>query len=121
MKLFEIKHRFYGNVLFKLETKSIKLCIEAAVNSGADLTGAYLRGADGDKIKIEKTPLQILGLHWDVLVFDNHMKIGCEFHSIKEWEGFSDGGINGMDHNALDLWKESKKFLISFCQRSRAL
>jgi len=44
--LFEIKHRFNGSVLFQLETKSFKLCANAAVKSGADLRGAYLGGAD---------------------------------------------------------------------------
>jgi len=43
--LFEIKHRFTGAVLFSLETESLKLCVEAAVKSGADLRGAYLGGA----------------------------------------------------------------------------
>ena len=48
---FEIKHRFSGAVLFALETESMKLCVEAAVNvcanlMGADLGGANLMGAD---------------------------------------------------------------------------
>ena len=63
---FEIKHRWNGNVLFSLETESIKLAVEAAVKSdanlrdvdlgdadlgdanlyGANLGGANLRGAD---------------------------------------------------------------------------
>ena len=42
----EIKHRITGRVLFSLETESLKLCVEAAVRSIADLRGAYLRGAD---------------------------------------------------------------------------
>jgi hypothetical protein len=51
MKLFEIKHRISGSVLFSLETETLKLTLEAAVKTGADLTGAdltgaYLRGAD---------------------------------------------------------------------------
>ena len=41
----EIKHRITGRVLFSLETESLKLCVEAAVRSIADLRGAYLRGA----------------------------------------------------------------------------
>ena len=40
----EIKHRITGRVLFSLETESLKLCVEAAVRSIADLRGAYLRG-----------------------------------------------------------------------------
>ena len=43
--LFEIKARFGGYVLFSLECGSLKVCVEAAVKSGADLRGAYLRGA----------------------------------------------------------------------------
>ena len=48
---FEIKHRFTGSVLFSLETESMKLCVEAAVKSranlsGADLSRANLSGAD---------------------------------------------------------------------------
>jgi hypothetical protein len=44
--LFEIKNRFSGEVIFKLETESIKLCLIAAVKSGADLSGANLYGAN---------------------------------------------------------------------------
>jgi hypothetical protein len=44
--LFEIKHRFTGSVLFGFECGSMKLCVEAAVNSRADLSGAYLSRAN---------------------------------------------------------------------------
>ena len=48
---FEIKHRYSGNLLFSLETESLKVCVEAAVKarahlSGANLSGANLSGAD---------------------------------------------------------------------------
>ena len=43
---FEIKSRWDASVLFSLETDSLKLCIEAAVKSRANLGGANLRGAD---------------------------------------------------------------------------
>jgi len=45
MKLFEIRHRISGSVLFSLETETLKLTLEAAVRGGAYLGGAYLRGA----------------------------------------------------------------------------
>jgi len=35
--IFKIKNRFTGHVLFSLETESLKLCVEAAVNDGAYL------------------------------------------------------------------------------------
>ena len=44
--LYTIEHRVSGAVLFSLGCGSFKLCVEAAVKSGADLRGAYLRGAD---------------------------------------------------------------------------
>jgi len=43
---FEIKHRWSGAVLFSLECDSLKLCVEAAVQSGADLSRADLSRAD---------------------------------------------------------------------------
>ena len=43
--LYEIKSYFSGRILFSLETDSMKLCVEAAVKSGADLRGADLSGA----------------------------------------------------------------------------
>ena len=45
-KIFEIKHRFTGAVLFSLETESLKLCVQAAVKAKADLSGANLSGAN---------------------------------------------------------------------------
>ena len=43
---YEIKHRYSGNLLFSLETESLKLCVEAAVKSGANLYGADLYGSN---------------------------------------------------------------------------
>ena len=42
---FVIKSWYNGCILFSLETSSMKLCLEAAVKSGADLRGADLSGA----------------------------------------------------------------------------
>ena len=46
MTLFEIKHRLTVAVLFKLETESLKMCVETAVKRSADLRDADLRDAD---------------------------------------------------------------------------
>ena len=51
---FEIKHRYENTVLFSGEFGSLKLAVEAAVKSGADLSRADLSGAEG----IEKQPPQ---------------------------------------------------------------
>ena len=44
--IFEIKHRFSGEVIFKLECESMKLCVVAALKSEANLSEADLSGAD---------------------------------------------------------------------------
>ena len=43
---FEIKHKLTGAILFALETESMRLCIEAAIKSKADLQYADLQYAD---------------------------------------------------------------------------
>ena len=43
---FEIKSWINGSVLLSAETESLKLCVEIAVKSGADLSGADLSGAN---------------------------------------------------------------------------
>ena len=71
---FEIKHRFSAEILFASKGQSLKLVVEAAVESGAnlsganlsranlsgaDLSGAYLSGATGINPNL-CTPLLIL-------------------------------------------------------------
>jgi len=46
MKLYQIKHKLNDSILFELECGSLKLAIEAAVKSGANLRNAYLYGAN---------------------------------------------------------------------------
>ena len=55
--LFEIKYRFSGAVLFSLETESFKLCVEAAVKSGANLSGADLTRADLSEVNLIRADL----------------------------------------------------------------
>ncbi len=88
---------------------------------GANLRGAYLRGADlrgatyGDGTPMANEPIQVVGLHWDVLILDDHMKIGCELHSFEGWAGFDDEQIAGMDSAALEFWWQYKAALIAIC------
>jgi len=54
---YEIKNRFTGSVIFSLETESLKLCVEAAWKSGADLSGADLSGANISRANISGADL----------------------------------------------------------------
>ena len=139
---FEIKNYLTGSILFSLETDNLKLCVEAAVKSGADLEGANLRsanlrsanlwGADlrsanlGDanlwgakietNITVTKPPIQILGLEWLVTIWDAHMQIGCEFHSHNKWIGFSDDDWLRMGGKAaLKMKREQFPAIIKLC------
>lgn len=48
MTLHQIKHRYSGKVLFLLECRSLKLCLEAAVKAKINLDGADLAGSNLD-------------------------------------------------------------------------
>ena len=53
----EIKHRFSGAILFALETESMRLCVEAAVQSRVSLDYASLVGARLDGASLDGASL----------------------------------------------------------------
>src|SRR3972149_1638376 len=90
--LFEIKHRYSGAALFSLETDSWKLCVEAAMKSGADLRYANLRyatlwspafrypglgSADLQYANLQYADLQSAGLQYADLQSADGEKIKC--------------------------------------------
>jgi len=115
---FEIKARYDGPVLFSVEAESLKLAVEAAVRAKANLRGSDLRGAIiAPKVRIARSPLQILGLCYPVIIWDEHMKIGCEFHGLAEWKAFSDEQISSMGpSNALTFWRAHKDGLFAIAE-----
>jgi uncharacterized protein YjbI with pentapeptide repeats len=90
--------------------------LSGAYLSRAYLSGAYLSGADYMGIKIKNIPTQILNLRWPILIFENHMQIGCKFHTHKEWSNFSDDEISAMDSEGLQDWKKYKTVLMEMCK-----
>ena len=80
--------------------------------AGAYLEGAYLEGATYGIATLSKGLLQLFGMRWSVMVFDSHIKIGCEFHSTAEWAAFDDDRIAEMDGNALEFWMKNKEFIL---------
>ena len=83
--------------------------------SGANLSGANMYGVDGEAMTIKKTPIQISGLRWHVTIFDNDMRIGCEYHSLANWWSYDDARISGMGSYALEFWKHHKAMLHEIC------
>ena len=137
----QIMHKFETRVLFECEADSLKIAIEMAVKqkinlsgaylSGANLSGAYLDGANLDRAylygayldganlyganlsgeKLDKCPIQLLGLKWFVLITKKNIKIGCELYTAEEWFKFPDKRIALMHSDALAWWKDNKKVI----------
>jgi uncharacterized protein YjbI with pentapeptide repeats len=78
----------------------------------ANLARANLEGATYGIATLKNGLFQFLGKYWPVLIFDAHIKIGCQLHSTAEWEAFTDDEISKMASNALEFWKENKDLII---------
>jgi len=106
----------YGTNLREADLREANLC-EANLRE-ADLRGANLReadlcGANYNGEKLEKEPMQILGLKYHILITKEQVKIGCELHKIEEWKKFTDKEILSMDgKNGLVWWKKHKKLVL---------
>ncbi|HZS71040.1 MAG TPA: DUF5758 domain-containing protein [Candidatus Acidoferrum sp.] len=60
---FEIKSWITGGVLFSIETDTLKLAVEAAVKSRANLSGANLYGADLSRANLSRANLSGANLY----------------------------------------------------------
>ena len=131
MKL-SILSRFNASILFEYEAEenSLKITLQVAVKTDADLYGADLRDADLrganlygadlryanlDGEKLVKTPLQLNNLKWFVLISDKYLRIGCQRFTIEEWRNFDDAAIVKMDFAALKFWRKWKAPIIALC------
>jgi len=62
------------------------------------------------------TPINIIGLDYNVTISDAHMMIGCEHHLISEWKSFDDRRIIQMDGaRAAKFWKTHGPYLLALC------
>lgn len=125
---FQIKHRCTTAILFEKDCDSLKLCVEAAAETKADLRAADLRAADlsaadlsgafyGDDLPLRHPPIQISGLRWHVLILDRHMQIGCELHSLADWQQFDDAQIARMSpRHGAEFWASYKEPLFTLAR-----
>ncbi len=95
--------------------------LDGASLVGARLVGARLVGASlkdvqiRHDVKIQRAPLVLSGLDYPVVVFDEHMQIGCEFHTLADWTNFDDRRITQMDgRNSLRFWTAHRTGLLAF-------
>ena len=135
----QIRHLITDAVLFECEAPddlhsglhmrhALEKAVEAHANlrdanlSGANLSDANLSGASfGEGVTAEQGVLQLIGLRWDVIIFDAHMRIGCQMHPLSDWASFDDRRIAEMDGvHALRFWRQHKSALLTLAQRGNA-
>ena len=114
---YQIKNRFTMEVIFEHEAESLKIAVEFAIKSGANLYGANLSGADlrsanlyGEKVT--KCPIVICaGTKWWICITEKHIQIGCQTFTAVDWFKLDDDTISKMASDALPWWKENKKII----------
>ena len=85
--------------------------------SGANLSGAKVADKAGNVIVVSSAPLILYGLDYLVMVWDEHLKIGCEMHKIADWKEFSDRRIAEMDGlSATKFWRRHKAALLALAE-----
>ena len=85
---------------------------------GANLRGANLRGADLIYSNLSGADLIVLQMDlWTAYITTNHIRIGCQSHTLSEWENFTDEEISSMHTDALEYWNRNKEVIIALCKR----
>jgi len=120
MKIFNTS----GELILETESKNLRGAnlrganlryadLRGADFSGADLSGADLRGAD-----LSGADLIVLQMDlWTSYITTNHIRIGCQSHTLSEWENFTDEEISSMHPGALEYWNNNKEVIIALCKR----
>jgi uncharacterized protein YjbI with pentapeptide repeats len=85
---------------------------------GVDLRHANLLGADLRDANLRDADLIVLQMDlWTAYITTNHIRIGCQSHTLIEWENFTDEEILEMHPGALEYWNKNKEVIIALCKR----
>lgn len=90
---------------------------DARVSGDAQVYGnAWVSGDAWVYGDAQVSPINIIGLDYNVTITDAHMTIGCEHHLITDWQSFDDRRIIQMDGaRAARFWKTHGPYLLSMC------
>ena len=67
--------------------------------------------------EVTRTPVNIIGLQYNITITDNHIRIGCQQHTPEKWESFTDREILEMDgRDGLTWWKIQKPLILGQAQ-----
>ena len=80
--------------------------------TGANLKDANLRGANGNLRHIKSIQMEKYYITYTFSI----VQIGCERHSIEEWQKFSDETIAKMDNGALEWWTKWKPIIMQIIE-----
>ena len=84
----------------------------------SNLSSANLRGADLIYSNLSGADLIVLQMDlWTAYITTNHIRIGCQSHTLSEWENFTDEEISEMHPGALEYWNKNKEVIIALCKR----
>jgi len=88
--------------------------------AGANLAGANLSGAKWDSegaIKTTIAPVMFYGSTWPIMIFDRHVKIGCQVHTTEDWAAFDNEAIARMDGvHARKFWDQWKTVVLAMAE-----
>ena len=129
MKLVHCKT---DTTLYQADCKSLKQLLRQAIDDGANLRGANLGGATyGHGVTITQPPLHVLHGEYDVLIMDNHAKIGCKVRTLKQWWDATDDHIASMAGDSVaasndeadlppsvKLWRQYKQAIFALAEAS---
>ena len=85
--------------------------------SSADLRSANLRYAVGEMRYVKSLQCEKYYISYTATT----LNIGCQSHTILEWQNFDDDAISKMDGGALEWWQKWKPILMNIIEASPAL
>ena len=83
----------------------------------ADLSSADLRYAVGEMRYVKSLQCEKYYISYTATT----LNIGCQSHTILEWQNFDDETISKMDNGALDWWRKWKPILMNIIKVSPSL
>ena len=70
--------------------------------------------------QVAKTPINVTGLRYDVLICDKLLTIGCQQHEPAKWRRFTPDQIKKMDTDAATFWRRHRDALLVMCKHHQA-
>ena len=134
---YDVLNRFTGEVQFTAEIDcneneelsiKLRLAVIWAIKNNANLSDANLYGANLRDTNLYGADLRYANLYgadlrgadlyilqtdiYTCWIQKEHIRIGCQYHSVDDWIGFDDEKISKMDKDALSWWKKWKPIIM---------